>query len=157
MPRNLDRRVEALVRVDDLENQRRLSEILVTCLDDTELAWEIQPDGDYVRIRDRFEDRRRSRIAGVLAEVHGISVGRGRVESAVGGDARGLGVDGPSATVDQGDVDPSSDGETSMLRVNTHDELERLARLRAEAVEKPKLTRATPKRARFSPRWLFRS
>ncbi len=158
MPRNLDRRVEALVRVDDLENQRRLSEILVTCLDDTELAWEMQPDGHYVRIRDRFEDRCRSRIAGVLAEVHGISVGRERVvESAVGGDGGDPGGDDPSATVDQGHGASSSDGGSSTLRVNTHDELERLARLRAEAVEKPKLTRATPKRARFSPRWLFRS
>lgn len=123
MPRNLDRRVEVLVRVDDQENQRRLSEILVTCLDDTELAWEMQPDGDYHRMRDQIahgDNGQRNRIVEVLGEVHGIS---GQQRSGPG--------------------------------VNTHTELERLARQRIEAVRKPQLDRATPRRARFSPRWLF--
>ena len=48
MPRNLDRRVEALFPVEDLEAQRRLEEILDLCRADDHLAWDLQPDGSYV-------------------------------------------------------------------------------------------------------------
>jgi polyphosphate kinase len=44
MPRNLDRRVEALVPVTDPSLQNRLEEILQTCLADDVLAWELHPD-----------------------------------------------------------------------------------------------------------------
>ena len=47
MPRNLDRRVEALFPVEDPEAQRRLEEILDLCRADDRLAWELQPDGSY--------------------------------------------------------------------------------------------------------------
>lgn len=47
MPRNLDRRVETLVPVEDPEAQRRLEEILDLCRADDQLAWELQPDGGY--------------------------------------------------------------------------------------------------------------
>ncbi len=50
MPRNLDRRVEVLVQVDAPEAKRRLSEILVTCLDDTALSWVLEADGTYRRL-----------------------------------------------------------------------------------------------------------
>ncbi len=50
MPRNLDRRVEALVTVTDVDAQARLHQILDACLADDELAWELQPDGAYVRL-----------------------------------------------------------------------------------------------------------
>ncbi len=50
MPRNLNRRVEALLRVDDKNGQERLCEILDTCLADTALAWELQSDGSYKRL-----------------------------------------------------------------------------------------------------------
>ncbi len=50
MPRNLDRRVEVLVEVAAVEAKRRLSEILVTCLDDTELSWVLDGDGTYRRV-----------------------------------------------------------------------------------------------------------
>ncbi len=50
MPRNLNRRVEALVRVDDEEAQARLAEILDVSLADTALAWELAADGSYHRL-----------------------------------------------------------------------------------------------------------
>ena len=50
MPRNLDRRVEALIRVDDPESQDRLWEVLEVNLQDTALAWELTEDDTYRRI-----------------------------------------------------------------------------------------------------------
>ncbi len=47
MPRNLDRRVEALVPVEDSEAQNRLEEILDLCRADDHLAWILQADGAY--------------------------------------------------------------------------------------------------------------
>ncbi len=47
MPRNLDRRVEVLVPVEDLEAQRRLEEILDLCRADDHLSWVLNPDGTY--------------------------------------------------------------------------------------------------------------
>ncbi|MEQ1786587.1 MAG: RNA degradosome polyphosphate kinase [Acidimicrobiales bacterium] len=50
MPRNLDRRVEALVAVDEPELQARLDEILAVNLADDTLAWELHEDGSWVRL-----------------------------------------------------------------------------------------------------------
>ena len=50
MPRNLDRRVEVLLRVDDPASTDRLDEILRINLEDTVLAWELQSDGSYRRL-----------------------------------------------------------------------------------------------------------
>ena len=47
MPRNLDRRVEALFPVEDPEAQRRLEEILDLCRADDHLSWVLQADGTY--------------------------------------------------------------------------------------------------------------
>jgi polyphosphate kinase len=47
MPRNLDRRVEALVPVEDHDLQGRLDEILATNLADDWLAWELHGDGTW--------------------------------------------------------------------------------------------------------------
>ncbi len=47
MPRNLDRRVEALVPVESPELTARLSAQLDTLLSDDSLAWELQPDGRW--------------------------------------------------------------------------------------------------------------
>ena len=46
--RNLDDRVEALVRVDAPELQARLKEILDFALEDNSTAWDLHPDGRYV-------------------------------------------------------------------------------------------------------------
>ena len=50
MPRNLDRRVEALTPVEDPALQKRLDEILQIGLDDDELAWELAPDGRWHKV-----------------------------------------------------------------------------------------------------------
>jgi polyphosphate kinase len=50
MPRNLDRRVEVIVPVDDPEGCRRLREILAAELADDALAWELLGDGTWVKI-----------------------------------------------------------------------------------------------------------
>jgi polyphosphate kinase len=50
MPRNLDRRVEALTPVNDRELQDRLREILAVDLADDVLAWRLLPDGTWTKI-----------------------------------------------------------------------------------------------------------
>jgi polyphosphate kinase len=51
MPRNLDRRVEALMIVEDPAHEARLQEILDVNLADDVLAWELRPDGSWERVR----------------------------------------------------------------------------------------------------------
>jgi polyphosphate kinase len=53
MPRNLDRRVEALVPIDDRKMQVRLREILDVNLADDELAWELAADGSWRKVESR--------------------------------------------------------------------------------------------------------
>jgi polyphosphate kinase len=50
MPRNLDRRVEALVPVESPELQRRLQDVLDVNLADDELSWELASDGSWRKI-----------------------------------------------------------------------------------------------------------
>jgi len=50
MPRNLDRRVEALAPVQDPSLRERLNEILRVELDDDELAWELDGDGSWHKV-----------------------------------------------------------------------------------------------------------
>ncbi len=50
MPRNLDRRVETLAPVTDQTLQARLDEIIEVNLQDDMLAWELSPDGSWVRV-----------------------------------------------------------------------------------------------------------
>ena len=49
MPRNLDRRVEAIAPVDDPEIAKDLQEILGIMLADNRQAWDLQPDGRYIQ------------------------------------------------------------------------------------------------------------
>lgn len=51
MPRNLDRRVELLVPVEDKHCRRELISILKTCLADNVKARRLLPDGRYERVR----------------------------------------------------------------------------------------------------------
>lgn len=51
MPRNLDRRVELLVPIEDPSLRNRLIGILQTCLRDTASSHVLQPDGSYVRVQ----------------------------------------------------------------------------------------------------------
>jgi polyphosphate kinase len=50
MTRNLSRRVEAIVPVEDPRLQRRLEEILAINLADDVLAWELGPDARWRRV-----------------------------------------------------------------------------------------------------------
>ena len=50
MPRNLDRRIEALVPVIDPLLQRRVMEIIQVCMADDTLAWSLGPDGTWRRV-----------------------------------------------------------------------------------------------------------
>ncbi|OLB91629.1 MAG: RNA degradosome polyphosphate kinase [Actinobacteria bacterium 13_2_20CM_2_66_6] len=50
MPRNLDRRVEAVVPVTDSKLRQRLQQILDVSLADDVLAWELGPDGGWHKV-----------------------------------------------------------------------------------------------------------
>jgi polyphosphate kinase len=56
MPRNLDKRVELLVPVDDIASRRRLINIMDTYFRDTSKARRLLPDGSYERIRPAGND-----------------------------------------------------------------------------------------------------
>ena len=49
MPRNFDRRVEAVVPVEDPALHAPLDALLDTCLQDNRQAWELRADGSYVQ------------------------------------------------------------------------------------------------------------
>lgn len=51
MPRNLDRRVEAITPILDMDIAKDLQEILGIMLADNRLAWELQSDGTYIQRR----------------------------------------------------------------------------------------------------------
>lgn len=50
MPRNLDRRLEALLQVRNVESQERIEEILRINLEDDSLTWELDHLGNYHRL-----------------------------------------------------------------------------------------------------------
>ncbi len=50
MPRNLDRRVEALTPIDDPALRARLDEVLEVNLADDTLTWHLHPDGSWHRV-----------------------------------------------------------------------------------------------------------
>lgn len=51
MPRNLDRRVEAVVPIEEPRLREELRKILEISLQDNRQAWDMQPDGTYVQRR----------------------------------------------------------------------------------------------------------
>ncbi len=51
MPRNLDRRIEAITPVDDPSLAKRLDTVLDWLLADTELAWRLESSGQWTRLR----------------------------------------------------------------------------------------------------------
>lgn len=51
MPRNLDRRVEAITPVEDPEIAKELQEIMGILLSDNRQAWDLQTDGKYIQRR----------------------------------------------------------------------------------------------------------
>jgi polyphosphate kinase len=49
MHRNLDRRIEALVRVTDPAHRAALNRLLETGMSDTTASWHLGPDGEWTR------------------------------------------------------------------------------------------------------------
>jgi polyphosphate kinase len=60
MPRNLDRRIELLTPVEDVQCKQRLIEVLDTYFDDNVKARQLKDDGSYVRAKKGKGKRRRS-------------------------------------------------------------------------------------------------
>jgi polyphosphate kinase len=52
MDRNLDRRVEAMVPVEDADARARLDEVIGIMLEDDRRAWQLGPGGDWRRVED---------------------------------------------------------------------------------------------------------
>jgi polyphosphate kinase len=52
MDRNLDRRVEAMVPVEDSDARARLAEIIAVLLEDDRRSWELGSDGEWRRVED---------------------------------------------------------------------------------------------------------
>lgn len=76
MPRNLDRRVEAVTPIDDPEIRKDLQEILGVMLSDNRQAWELQPDGSYVQRKPESEERAQS-AQQILKEMAASATGMG--------------------------------------------------------------------------------
>jgi polyphosphate kinase len=68
MTRNLSRRVEAIVPVEDKDITKDLQEILGVLLADNRQAWELRSDGTYVQIKSLSDDRAQSSQA-ILMEM----------------------------------------------------------------------------------------
>jgi polyphosphate kinase len=49
MHRNLDRRVEALVRVSSPAHVKELNDLFTVSMSDTTSSWHLGPDGEWVR------------------------------------------------------------------------------------------------------------
>lgn len=74
MPRNLDRRVEAITPVQDTDIARDLQEILGIMLADNRQAWDLQPDGSY-RQRQPAEDSPEASSQNILMQMAHQSAG----------------------------------------------------------------------------------
>jgi polyphosphate kinase len=60
MPRNLDRRVEAVTPIEDPQLAKDLQEILGILLSDNRQAWELQSDGSYIQRQPKAGELERS-------------------------------------------------------------------------------------------------
>ncbi len=69
MPRNLDRRVEALVPIEDLSIRTELTNLLEICLNDNRQAWEMCSDGMYIERHPEGDDPERSTHVVLMAQV----------------------------------------------------------------------------------------
>jgi polyphosphate kinase len=57
MPRNLDRRVEAVVPIEEPELRAQLERLLERYLSDNRGAWDMQPDGSFIQRHPEGEER----------------------------------------------------------------------------------------------------
>jgi len=68
MPRNLDRRVEATIPIEDPALQARLAEVLDVNLADDERAWELCPDGSWAKVPTTVGVRAQRRLRELAVE-----------------------------------------------------------------------------------------
>ncbi|GAB4365302.1 MAG: polyphosphate kinase 1 [Elainellaceae cyanobacterium] len=73
MPRNLDRRVEAVAPVEDPDLAKDLQEILSTMLADNRQAWELQSDGSYVQRHPKSGEPERSTHTMLMEMAHQVA------------------------------------------------------------------------------------
>ena len=72
MPRNLDRRVEAVAPVEDPALRARLDEVFEACLADDVLAWELGPSGRWTKVpTERGIDAQARLMEAAVARAHG--------------------------------------------------------------------------------------
>jgi polyphosphate kinase len=81
MPRNLDRRVEAIAPVEDARLHPRCLGLLETCLADDRQAWDLRADGTYVQ-RVPGPDGEHSAQRILLRDPWGLPVGERAVDAA---------------------------------------------------------------------------
>lgn len=74
MPRNLDRRVEAVTPVLAPHLRQELTNILEICLADNRQAWEMQPDGTYVQRKPKADEPERSTHVTLTQQAKALSV-----------------------------------------------------------------------------------
>jgi len=72
MPRNLDRRVEVIVPIEDRQLHRQLYSVLETCLSDNRQAWDLGADGVYRR-RSSNGDTERATQAVFMKDAWGLA------------------------------------------------------------------------------------
>jgi polyphosphate kinase len=87
MPRNLDRRVEAVVPIIDRSLHPRLEALLDTCLSDNRQAWELAANGTWTQRQPGAEEERAThkrllrdswgltRVSGAARELPGVAFG----------------------------------------------------------------------------------
>ncbi|MBW4654884.1 MAG: polyphosphate kinase 1 [Kaiparowitsia implicata GSE-PSE-MK54-09C] len=76
MPRNLDRRVEAVTPIEEPSLVKALRDILDIFLEDNRHAWELQPDGSYTqRVPDEDEDERSAQDIFMQLAVEAVHAG----------------------------------------------------------------------------------
>jgi len=72
MPRNFDRRVEAVAPVDDVSLHVRLHSLLNVCLADNRQAWDLAADGTYTQRMPRDGEPERATHKLLLADPWGM-------------------------------------------------------------------------------------
>ena len=81
MPRNLDRRVEVIVPVEEPAHHVRLKRVLDVCLADNRQAWELRPDGSYGQRQPAEGEAARGTHRALLKESWGMARASGAMSA----------------------------------------------------------------------------
>jgi polyphosphate kinase len=74
MPRNLDRRVETVIPIEDPKISQTLQDILEIMLADNRQAWDLQSDGSYIQRRPRRNQPERSSQYILMEILHSLTM-----------------------------------------------------------------------------------